>query len=315
MSLRLRLRRSSSTCAKLVAMRPSATLRLPGGATVEVGPGALLGRTPAATAMIDDPRVSEAHAFVSLRHGELHLLSLRRLLTLGTKPVNDVVLRRGQVIGIADELTVEVLDVVTPTELLAVAAPGQPTRVLAQVASIVDDPPRLVARVEVDAHVQLWSVGESWRLRRRGGAAQPIGPGDTIEIAGVTFRLVTVPIGLAGPSPTIAGATAEPIRLVAYYDTVQIHRRNRAIATLSGTNARIISELVACHGPTGWEVLARGVWTDEADTGALRHRWDVALGRLRARLRELGVRDLVRSDGAGQLALELYEGDHVDDRT
>ena len=54
---------------------------------------------------------------------------------------------------------------------------------------------------------------------------------------------------------------------------------------------------------------------DAASEATLRHRWDVALGRLRARLRELGVRDLVRSDGAGQLALELYDGDQVDDRT
>lgn len=296
-------------------MRPVATLRMPDGRLVEVGPGALIGRTPAATAVIDDPRVSEAHAFVSLRQGELHLLSLRRLLTVANRPVDDVVLRRGLVIAVADELTLEVVDVVTPTELLALAADGHPTRLLSQVASIVDDPPRVVARVEVDAHVQLWSVGDAWRLRRKGGPVSAVGPGDRIAVGGVEFRLVTVPIDHAGPTATVAGATADPVRVVAYYDTVQIHRRNRPIVTLSGTNARIMSELVACHGPTGWEVLARGVWTDEADAGALRHRWDVALGRLRARLRELGVRELVRSDGSGQLALELYEGDRVDDRT
>ena len=75
------------------------------------------------------------------------------------------------------------------------------------------------------------------------------------------------------------------------------------------------SELIACQGPTGWEILARAVWPDSPDVAALRHRWDVALGRLRARLREEGVRALLRADGAGQLALELYDGDEVDDRT
>ncbi|MBK7070990.1 MAG: hypothetical protein IPH44_01705 [Myxococcales bacterium] len=297
-------------------MRTCATLRLPDGSSVEVGPGDLLGRTPTAAAMIDDPRVSEAHAFCSLRHGELHLLSLRRLLVVGGKPVNDVVLRPGITIGIADELTLTVVAVVTPEALLGVRAPGQPTRILSQVASIIGTPPRIVPRVERDAAAALWSIGDSWRLRLRGRPQERVGPGDSFEVDGVTFTLTTVPIGQAGPSATVAGgATAEPLRLVAFYDTVQIHRRNREIATVGGTGARILSELVACQGPTGWEVLARGVWTDEADAVALRHRWDVALGRLRARLRELGVRDLVRSDGAGQLALELYDGDQVDDRT
>jgi WD40 repeat protein len=95
-------------------MRTCATLRLPDGSSVEIGPGDLLGRTPTAAALIDDPRVSEAHAFCSLRHGELHLLSLRRLLVVGGKPVNDVVLRPGLTIGIADELALTVLAVVTP---------------------------------------------------------------------------------------------------------------------------------------------------------------------------------------------------------
>lgn len=297
-------------------MRTCATLRLPDGTAVEVGPGDLVGRTPTAAAVIDDPRVSEAHGFVSLRHGELHLLSLRRLLVVGGKPVNDVVLRPGLSIGLADELAVHVLAVQTPAWLLGIRAPGQATRILSQVASVIGAPPRVVPRVEPDALATLWSSGDAWRLRVRGRDARDVGPGDGFEVGDVRFALVAVPIGQAGPTATVAGgATAEPLRLVAYYDTVQVHRRNRELATISGTGARILSELVACQGPTGWEVLARGVWRDEADVVALRHRWDVALGRLRARLRELGVRDLVRSDGAGQLALELYDGDQVDDRT
>ena len=297
-------------------MRTCATVRLPDGRVVEVGPGDLLGRTPTAAAVIDDPRVSEAHAFVSLRHGELHLLALRRLLVVSGKPVEHVVLRRDLEVGLADELTLTVLGVVTPATLLGVRAPGQPTRLLSQVASIVEHPPRVVARADRDAAVELWSIGDGWRMRARGGRAREVGPGDSVEVGGVLFTLVTVPIGEAGPTATAAaGATVEPLRLVAYYDTVQVHRRNRPVITLGGTSARIVSELVACQGPTSWEVLAREVWTDEPDVAALRHRWDVALGRLRARLRELKLRELVRSDGTGQLVLELYDGDQVDDRT
>ena len=67
-------------------MRAVARLLLPDGRDVEVGPGDLIGRTPSAAAVIDDPRIAEAHAFVSLRHGELHLLSLRRMVVVAGKP-------------------------------------------------------------------------------------------------------------------------------------------------------------------------------------------------------------------------------------
>jgi hypothetical protein len=297
-------------------MRAHARLRLPDGREVDVGAGDLIGRTPSAAAVIDDPRVSEAHAFVSLRHGELHLLSLRRLLVVAGKPLNDAVLRRGMVVTLADELRLTVLDVITPSELLGIHAPGQPVRLLSQVASIVGTPPRVVGKVEIDAHAQLWSIGVAWRLRVRDREAIEVRPGDAFEIGGVRFTLVQVPIGQAGPSATAAGgAVVESIRIVAFYDTVQLHRRNREVLTIGGTGARILSELIACQGPTGWEILARAVWPDSPDVAALRHRWDVALGRLRGRLREEGVRELLRADGAGQLALELYDGDEVDDRT
>ena len=125
-----------------------------------------------------------------------------------------------------------------------------------------------------------------------------------------------VPVSSANATATERAAdTAAPIRLVAYYDSVQIYRRNQKVHTLGGTGARILSELVTCGGPTHWEVLAREVWPDEADPLTLRHRWDVAIGRLRARLRTAGVRDLLRSDGTGQLALELYPGDALEDKT
>lgn len=297
-------------------MRATATLRLPDGRQVEVGPGDLIGRTPSAAAVIDDPRVSEAHAFVSLRHGELHLLSLRRLLVVNGKPMNDAVLRPGLIVVLADELSLTVVDVATPSELLGIRAPGQPIRMLSQVASVVGVPPRIVGKVELDAHAHLWSIGLAWRVRLRDREAVELAAGDSFEVAGVRFTLVPVPIGQAGPSATMAGgALVESIRIVAFYDTVQLHRRNRECVTIGGTGARILSELIACQGPTSWEILARAVWPDSPDLAALRHRWDVALGRLRGRLREEGVRELLRADGAGQLALELYDGDEVDDRT
>jgi hypothetical protein len=294
-------------------MRASARLRLPDGRAVDLGPGQLIGRTPHAAAVIDDPRVGEAHALVSLRHGELHLLPLRRLLTVAGKSTSDVLLRPGVVVTLVDDLQVTVLAVVTPAELLGVHTAGQPVRLLSQVASIVGRPPRLIGKVEHDAHARLWSCGLAWRLQVRDGETIEVRAGDSFDVAGVRFRLVAVPVAPAASAAT--GPGDDGLRLVALAETVELHRRGREAITIGGTGARILAELIACQGPTGWEILARAVWPDSPDVAALRHRWDVALGRLRARLREEGVRELLRADGAGQVAIALDDGDEVDDRT
>ncbi|MEZ4248107.1 MAG: hypothetical protein R3B99_07705 [Polyangiales bacterium] len=70
-------------------------------------------------------------------------------------------------------------------------------------------------------------------------------------------------------------------------------------------------------GPVEWHVVAKEVWRESIDVLELRHRWDVSLGRLRARLRDAGLRsDRVRADGgrAGLLRAPAH-GDRVEDRT
>ncbi len=280
-----------------------------------VGHGDLIGRTPTAAVVVDDPRVSEAHAIVSLRKGELHLLSLRRMVLVEGAPVADVVLSPGLVITLADELAITVGEVVTPAEVLGVALPSGEALVLPQVASLTTSPPRLHARLVPDAPATIWSTGDAWKARTAAGVVT-VEPGLTLDVAGARFRFVLVPIARAGAASTEGtGAVAAPIRMVAFYDAVQIFQRGRKVHTVSGTGARLLSELVAHDGPTHWEVLAREIWPDEADALQLRHRWDVTLARLRARLRAAGIRQLFQADGSGQLALELYAGDLVEDRT
>ncbi len=295
-------------------MRAVVVMRTPDGVERTVSHGDLIGRTPGAAVLIDDPRISEAHAIVSLRRGRLHLLSLRRLLGVGGRSVSDVALKAGMTIGLADELVLEIVRVELPEMVTGLRAPGLGTRILPQVASIVGTPPRLVGRFEPEARAHLWCTDNEWRLQF-GRSRRTVVPGDHFDIDGVRFTLTTVAIDDAGPPTTIAGSAVERLRLVAFYDNVQIHRRNREVVTLGGTGARILSELIACGGPTNWEVLASAIWPGEPVDLALRHRWDVALGRVRTKLRETGVRDLLRADGSGSLALELHDGDEVDDRT
>lgn len=299
-------------------MRAAVRFRLPEGSTAELGPGDLIGRLGSAALLLDDPRISEAHAMVSLRRGDLYLLSLRRLVGLRGKPVSEVLLQPGQVIELAEGLPLTVEAVSKPARVHALRAAGLGVRPLGQVASVVAGPPlRLLGRFVPGAAAHLWSTGvDEWRLRIGEGPARPISIGDTFSAAGRAFSVCAIDLDDAGHDSTLVGGLDAPIRLVAHYDGVEIHRANRPVVTLGGIGARLISELVAFGGPVAWDVLARELWRDEADPAELRHRWDVALGRLRSRLREAGVRaDLLRSDGGGQLQLVLYDGDRVDDRT
>lgn len=284
------------------------------GADHAVGHGDLIGRTPTAAVLVDDPRVSEAHAVISLRKGELHMLSLRRLVIAKGAPSSEVKLVPGLVITLVDEIELIVRDVVEPASVLAIVMPSGERQVLPQVASLTTAPARLYSKLVPDARVVVWSTGAQWRARI-GERTRPIEPGDELEVDGERFRFELLPIGQASAATTDGDAPiVAPLRVVAFYDSVHLFQRGRKVHVIGGTAARIVSELVACNGPTHWEVIAREVWPDEVDALALRHRWDVALGRLRSRLRQANVRELLKTDG-GQVRLEIYAGDELEDRT
>ena len=299
-------------------MRAAVRFRLPDGASAELGPGEFIGRVGSAALVLDDPRISEAHAMVSLRRGELYLLSLRRLVGVHGKPTSEVLLEVGLTIDLASGVQLGVELVQKPAHVRALRAPGLGVRPLPQVASVVaGPPPRLLGRFLPGAAAHLWSTGlDEWRLRIGDGVACSVGVGDSFEAAGLTFEMCDLDLNAASHEPTLEGGLDAPMRIVAHYDGVEVHRANRPVVTIGGIGARLISELVMLGGPVDWQVVARELWRDEANPNELRHRWDVALGRLRARLRGAGVRDdLLRSDGGGQLQLVLYDGDRVDDRT
>lgn len=296
-------------------MRASARFRLPRGGTVELLPGDLMGRTSSAALKLDDPRISEAHALVSLRGGELLLLSLRRMVAVDGKPVSSVVLRAGQAISLADGIELLVEAVHLPGTLPAIEAEGLGRRLLGAQGSLHASPLRFSGRYEPDADAHLWLTDTTWQVQIAGEAPRTLHADDTFVVGTDTVRFVDVPLHGAGLPPTrVEGGVQAPLRIVARFDSVHIHRGDRTPVVLNGRGARIVSELVSFRGPVGWQILAGEVWPDHSEPEVLRRRLDVNLGRLRARLRSAGIRaDLVRSDGAGQVELLLYEGDAVED--
>jgi hypothetical protein len=297
-------------------MRALVRLRLEDGECVELGYGALVGRSSVATLRLDDPRVSEAHALVSVRRGELVLCSLRRMLGVRGRPVQDVVLKPGMVIELAPGLFVEVVDVMRPERVLAMEVEGLGRWVLPEAASLhVGPPPMAVPRFEPDAALHVWWNGDAWRARARGRDVGEVGAGDVVSLDTVDVRFVEVDLPSSATTPS-QGPLEAPLRIVAWYDGVEIHREGREPVTFGGVTARILSELVVLAGPVEWHVVAKEVWRESIDVLELRHRWDVSLGRLRARLRDAGLRsDRVRADGGGRVFFVRHAHDRIEDRT
>ena len=299
-------------------MRAYVRLRLQSGSVCELGHGDLIGRLPSAALHIDDIRISEAHALVSLRGRELKLLALRGRFAINQKPVSEVILAEGQVLLLARDLPVWVERVVLPESVLAIEGEGLPLQVLSGICSLTTHPrPSLSPRYLGDATAWIWSAGEDWRLRVPGEEPRPIVEGDVFTLDGRRFSIRAMPLSRAGQGRTeVQGGVAVPMRIIANYDTVHIHRDGEPVFALTGISARIVSELVACGAPVHWLAVAREIWTGDEPEGALRRKWDINLSRLRKKLKDARIRpDLVRSDRTGNVELLLASGDTAVDRT
>lgn len=297
-------------------MRARVRVQTADGTETDLAPGDIIGRLPFAALQLPDPRVSEAHAMVSLRAGELVLLALRRRFGVDGRPRSDVVLEPGLEVTIGEGLALLVVEVALPEHVLAVAAPGLPTLPLPPVLSLFGgDPPRARPRFEGDAPAVLFSEGARF-WARMGGATREVRAGDTLELDGTPFSLVEVPLREAEAARTVAQPDAEPRTWTLHHDIVRVTRQGREMLALRGYTAQIVCELVAIGQPAPWEAVARELWRDDADSMMVRRRWDMALGRLRHKLREAGLPvDVVRADGAGNVELHVPPGDRVEDRS
>lgn len=297
-------------------MLASVHLRLPDGRIELLFPGDILGRTGTAALRFDDPHVSEAHAMVALRGAELVLLALRRRLYVNGNGADTVVLFPGLKVRLSPAVELEVVTVALPHAVLGLEGDGVPTQALPGTCSLVQAPHlRLVAGVSPQAVATFWTAGEGWRARIGEEAPFDLAAGQALTVAGRELRAVAVPLAAAGQEHTRADPYAGPLRIIAWFDTVHIHRGDAPPTVVTGLAARLLSELVAAGAPVPWHDVAGALWPG-ADRDLLRRRWDVQLVRLRDRLREAGLRpDLLRPAGTGLIELVLHQGDVVEDRS
>lgn len=295
-------------------MRAFVVFLTPAGEEVALGHGDILGRLGRAALYLDDPRVSEAHAMVSLRGEALKLLALRGRLKLAGRQVTELTLEAGQLIELASSLTLRVEDVVLPDEVVGLRAPGLPPVALQGVLSFFATPtPRFEPGLFAHADLVVWGEEGTWKAAEPGQSPVPLELGQRLTVRGLELLTEAIPLDAVGASATVA--PDQPLKIVAHYDTAKVHHGDQVVL-LAGVPARLISELVAIGGPAPWEALAHELWGAEVSRDLLRTRFDMALSRLRKRLRSAQVReDLVVSSGTGQVELVLREGDVLEDAT
>lgn len=300
-------------------MRAYVRFRLPDGSLYDLGGGDIIGRTWSAALPLNDFAVSEAHALVSLRGACFKLLALRGRFAIAGQVVTEVELTPGLEVQLTRDLTLTVADVVLPDEVLALEGDGLACQVLLGVCHLKVEPrPELAPGFSPQAAAHFWSDGLRWMMRLHAQReVNEVGVGDTFQVGGARFTFTAMQLHAANQAATLGpGGVGAPLTLVVRYDTVHLHREGELPVLVDGISARIISELAIVKVPLGWEALAKEIWGDEDDVAVLRGRWDMALTRLRRKLRSQRIRpDLVRADGTGNYELFLLKGDTVDDQT
>jgi len=305
-----------------VNVKAQVRIRGPDASEHVLVPGDIIGRMPRAALCIEDPRISEAHALVSLRGAELKLLALRGRMSVAGRPVSAVHLEIGRRVVLSGVVGLTVLDVILPEHVYALTIIGRDGRQGAPVAFdgvMSIDPERTPSvRPSFDpaAPLTAWIVARGVLIRARGADRdQLLGPGDELAWEGLRVRVVSVPLSVRESRSTLEqGSFDNPLMLVLHYDAVHVRPAAGAPVLFDGLLARLISELAALSTPVAWSVLARVLWEGETDEQVLRYRWDQAISRIRKKLRAAMLRaDLIRSSGGGLVELYLGPDDRVED--
>lgn len=301
-------------------MRTSVTFQTPAGEEVVLVPGDLVGRMPRCALRVEDPRISEAHALVTLRGAELRLLALRGRLGVGGKAVTEVALGVGSRVLLGGFYTLVVTAVDLPDTIYALALGDAAPLVIERVTMLrfVDGELRASAGFDPHAAATVWVSERGVHIRRRDEADEEVlEHGGATLIAGVRVAVQLVDNLLADQGVTAQqGQFDVPLRIVSHYDTVHIYPADGSAIVLDGFAARLVTELGEIGTLVAWGAVASALWPDESDSGILRQRWDQTTSRIRKRLRDGRVRtDLVRANGTGLVELYLGPRDRFEDRS
>jgi hypothetical protein len=281
---------------------------------IEVAPGEFIGRSDLATVCVDDPRVSEAHAMVSLRGHSLKLLALRGRFMVDGKVSSEVSLGQGVEIELARGLKLQCLGVSLPSALPGVEIDGMPPFLLTGTMTFyLETPIRVTNGFDPRGDMIFWAVGNRWRASIGREPAREVAIGDRIEHNGVTLQITSHPIQNASQTATKMSLRL-PMTLYNLRSAVRIEREGEPPLLVSGIPGKIFAALLGNEQTMDWRSIAACVWPGDVSLqSALRRRFDAGLARLREKLDSLTTdgEELVRLDGAGMLTLALTAQDRI----
>lgn len=281
---------------------------------VVLGPGDIIGRADWAALSLEDARISEAHAMISLRGQSLKLLALRGRFRVKGKVCTEVTLISGMVIELADDVTLTCQETSLPQTLPGLALEGLPVIALTNTLSVyMGSPPRVKHGYRPDADMCFWSFGDSWRVVVDGQAPQPVSVGQTWRIDGRLVEVVDVPTTVAEHAIT-RSVLRLPLSFEVINNVVRVTREGDEPLRISGIPGRILAAVLKNEHQMHWQAIVDEVWpNDMSMESALRRRFDVGVSRLRTCLRQLVSENeqLIELDGAGIFALKLTTQDKV----
>ncbi|MFT5582931.1 MAG: hypothetical protein ACI9VR_000508 [Cognaticolwellia sp.] len=289
----------------------SALLELSTGGRALLFAGDQIGRLRTAHLSIQDPRISEMHAYLSLRDGALHLLRLRGNLSLFGMPVASAALEPGVEVELAEGLSVRVLELHMPQRAAALLIDGVLHPLPGGRCSVIDG--NLVAGTQSGAQLWVWNDGRQWYLQEPGQDPQEMDETER-QAAGYTLLFTQLSQAPAQSEQTLGRSTRPALRIQAHFDSVILETVGGKGGRLVGNSARLITLLAELDGPAHWELVAKEIWPRLEDRERLRSRWDRSLWSLRQMLARMELpTDLVQTQG-GQVELVLQSHDTIEVR-
>lgn len=287
----------------------SALLELSTGERALLFSGDVIGRLHSAQMCIPDPRISEMHAYLSLREGALHLLKLRGSLSLYGMAVASVALEPGAEIELAPGLILRVLELHLPKHAPALSIDGVVHPLPGGRCSLVGG--ALISGTETGAALWVWNDGQRWHLQVPGKPSQALDE-QPIQAAGHTVVFADLEHAPAQVEQTLGRSTRPALHIKAHFDSVILEQVGRKGGRLVGNAARLVTLLAELEGPAHWELVAKEIWPRVVDRERLRSRWDRGLWSVRQMLARMELpTDLVQTR-AGQVELVLQSQDSIE---
>lgn len=266
-----------------------------------------MGRLRGAAIRIQDPRVSEAHALITLRGAQFVMLALRgRLRLVGGEARGRIDLQAGQRIELNEGVEVVVDAVaISPTLLAILGLEPDPVPLLSPEISLVGDPLHLVPHNHGDAVLRVWRSQAQWWIGPPAGAPAPLRVGHRQEVDGHELRWELVSTSLVSVDPTTLREFWPPLEVDVFGQHTELLLRGEGTPHRLTGNLHSMVRWVATMARLGhavhWLEVAKRIWR----VNHTRANWYRTLGRLKGKLRDLRLPENLVETKAGLVRLAL----------